>query len=207
MVNVVSVVSFVCCVHVDAQGADNETGVFQDCRVHQRMTEWGQAKQRLMTALEEHRFQDADAMIASDPHFTTYRKACPKPFADEDDFFQCDGPLHWAIYPMADADIVRYFLERGADPNLWGYACEVSPFHDLCTSPDVDIDSATLDEYMTMFRLMLDFGADPHRPDYMKRTPIMDLTDTETFPDTPLRRAMLDELRLRGHSVEEPRAG
>jgi hypothetical protein len=111
----------------------------------------------LFRAVKEHRFEDADAIMASMGHKDLWcfdGPACT-------DF---EHPLMWAATTLKDIEATRYLLRRGADPNMWDLGGELTSLHFLCWEPRLD-----------MLCLMLDYGGNMFEPDYSGRTPMSDL--------------------------------
>jgi ankyrin repeat protein len=75
--------------------------------------------------------------------------------------FMLETPLHYAAVEN-DCIAVRYFLERGANPNVTN-KCGCSPLQET-----VFLHSANI-SYLDVIRLLLEAGADPHF-----RSPSMD---------------------------------
>lgn len=162
------------------------------------------ADEALWEAISAHRFDDADALLQSEP-LKGYCAASPpgKPFKTWEVGPDWEHPLVWAV-SLGDARVVEYLLDRGADPNVWDCGSEMSPFHFLCWQCDdttyVDTHTATV-----IFDLMLRHGADPHKPVYDGSTPAGYLADHAK--DSACAQAMLDALVGTGEPSPEPEQG
>lgn len=86
-------------------------------------------------------------------------------FESEGDYWGAENALCCAVY-FPDLDLVKFLLDRGADPSLGGSKLN-TPLHRIfqCDGVHVDI-------YIKTFKLLIDNGANIHARNYEGQTPL-----------------------------------